>query len=79
VADVALVLEAGASAASLASVLHYNVVKRMQSNPAEFASEINLAHLNNPGFGRIKDAGIDDIKNYLATRGFHSRPMLARV
>lgn len=79
VEDVGAVLEAGASAASLASVLHYHIFKRVQSDPSEFASEINLAHLERAGFGRIKDAGIEDIKAYLDSRGFHSRPLLARV
>lgn len=79
VRDVASVLGTGASAASLASVLHYNVVRRFAADPAEFAEEINLAHLDKPGFGRIADAGVDEIKTHLAERGFHSRPLFARV
>jgi len=67
---------AGASAASLASVLHYHVLRHSQpADRAEFATEINLAHLDRPGFGTIADASLADVKLAIALGGHESRPL----
>ena len=73
---VADALGAGASAASLASVLHYHVLRHSRpADRAEFATEINLAHLDRPGFGTIADASLADVKAAIGLRGYASRPL----
>ena len=75
ISHVAEVLKAGASAASLASVLHYEFVQRLSSLDDEFAPEINLAHLRSPGFARIQDASLSRLKAELASQGLVSREL----
>jgi hypothetical protein len=41
----------------------------------EFAPEINLAHLERRGFGRIRSATLGEVKEAIAARGFASRPL----
>lgn len=77
--DVAEVLGTGAVAASLASVLHYDLIRRHTASSDEFAPEINLAHLQRPGFGRIRDASLPELKAALTARGLVSRPLKANV
>lgn len=72
---VADVLETGASAAAVASVLHYNFLKSYAWDSREFAPDINLGHLQRPGFGRIQDAGLRQLKTELASRGIASRQL----
>ncbi len=67
-------LAAGAAAVALASVLHYDLLSRHAVTDAEFAPEINLAHLQTPGFGRIQAASLLEVKATIADRGFASRP-----
>lgn len=74
-ADVAEVLSTGASAASLASVLHYNVLRDAGfADREKYAPEINLAHLERPGFARIRDASLGAVKTEMWSHGFASRP-----
>ncbi len=79
VEHVAQVLQTGAAAASLASLLHYDLVRRHRAEPAEFAPQINLAHLDQPGFAKVQDADLPELKAYLAERGMASRPLPAHV
>lgn len=79
VEDVAEVLRAGAAAASLASVLHYDLIRRFTAKSHEFAPEINLAHLQRPGFARIQDASLADLKTALAGQGIASRPLVTHA
>jgi len=79
VEHVADVLAAGASAAAVASLVHYELIRRADAPRAgEIAPEINLAHLARPGFARVREASLPELKQHLAERGFASRP-LARV
>ncbi|MGH7528079.1 MAG: imidazole glycerol phosphate synthase subunit HisF [Gemmatimonadales bacterium] len=79
VRHVAEVLAGGAAAASLASVLHYDLIRRFTAQRDQFAAEINLAHLQRPGFARIQDASLADLKSALARQGIESRPLVAHV
>ena len=74
--DVVDVIEAGASAASLASLLHYEFIQHYRVNPGEVASDINLQHLNQPGFAKVQATSLTDLKEYLTERGFESRPLV---
>lgn len=79
-ADVVAVLATGISAVSLASVLHYDALRRAQpADRTAFAPEINLAHLDKPGFGRITDAGLSAIKAAALAAGYVSRPLTAET
>jgi cyclase len=72
-ADVGDALAAGAAAAAVASVLHYNVFQDLKTDHGKFDAGINLAHLARPGFGRIESASLAQIKAEIASRGFNSR------
>lgn len=76
---VAQVLGTGAAAASLASLLHYNQARRHLAVPNQFSPEINLEHLQRPGFGKVQDVDLTQLKAYLAERGLVSRPLAAHV
>lgn len=78
-AHVAEVLRTGAAAAALASLLHYDFVQRHKAQASMFAPEINLAHLQRPGFAKIQDADLLELKAYLAERGLASRPLSAHA
>ena len=77
--DVADVLGAGAAAASLASVLHYNLLRHFAQEPQGFAPEISLAHLHRPGFAKVQDASLSELKATLAARGLAARPAMTHV
>jgi imidazole glycerol-phosphate synthase subunit HisF len=69
-------LAAGASAAAVASLLHYELIRRPDPPQAgEIAPEINLAHLARPGFARVREASLPALKRHLAVRGYASRPL----
>lgn len=74
--DVLEVIDAGASAACLASMLHYEFIKHYRVNPDEVAPDINLQHLNQPGFAKVKETSLADLKAYLAEHGLESRPLV---
>ncbi|MEP7225718.1 MAG: imidazole glycerol phosphate synthase cyclase subunit [Gemmatimonadales bacterium] len=76
---VAQVLGTGAAAASLASLLHYNQARRYLAEPNQFSPEINVAHLQRPGFAKVQDIDLIQLKAYLTDRGFVSRPLVAHV
>lgn len=78
-AHVAEALVTGASAVSLASVLHYDLIGRLTTEHDQFAPEINLAHLQRPGFAKIDHASLPELKAYLSERGFASRQETAHV
>jgi cyclase len=78
-AHVAEVLHTGAAAAALASLLHYDFVRRHEADRGSFAPEISIAHLARPGFAKIEDADLQELKSYLAARGLRSRPIPAHV
>jgi cyclase len=71
--DVGDALAAGAAAAAVASVLHYNVFQDLKRDHTRFDAGINLAHLDRPGFARIESASLARIKSEIAERGFNSR------
>jgi cyclase len=79
VEHVAQVLGTGAAAASLASLLHYNQARRYLAQPDQFSPEINLAHLERPGFAKVQDTDLIQLKAYLAESGFVSRPLPAHA
>ena len=79
VRDVGEVIGVGAAAAALASLLHYKLVKNQHGVAAEFAPEINLAHLERPGFAKIQDASLSELKDYLSSQGIASRPLPSHV
>lgn len=62
-------------AAAVASVLHYDLLARPEAAAAQYAPEINLAHLARPGFARIEPAPLATLKSALAARGHRSRPL----
>jgi cyclase len=72
-------VEAGASAVALASVLHYDVVRRLPTRRADFASEINLQHLDRPGFERVQATSLAELKRFLTEHGVASRSVVSRV
>ena len=72
-ADVLEAIGAGASAVALAAMLHYDVVTRLATDRADFASEINLQHLDRPGFGRVQATSLTDLKRFLTEHGIISR------
>lgn len=76
---VAQVLATGAAAASLASLLHYNQARRHLAEPDQFSPEINVAHLQRPGFAKVQDIDLIQLKAYLTQRGLVSRPLAAHV
>lgn len=67
------VLGSGATAVAMASLLHYNAIRHHDMRDADYQEEINLAHLDRPGFGRIEDVGLPELKRFLATKGVVSR------
>ena len=69
----------GAAAAALASLLHYNLIRGHRADAAEFAPEIQLSHLQRPGFAKVEDTNLTELKAFLAARGLASRPLPARV
>ena len=80
VQDVADVLRTGATAASMASLIHYNLMRHQDpTEDGEFAPEINLAHLARPGFSRIQDASLHEMKATLNDLGLRSRPRPSEV
>ena len=73
IADVAAVIEeSGASAACVASILHYNVLRHHRFDD-EFDPAIRTGHLGRAGFGRVEDVGLRALKESLRARGIVSR------
>ena len=62
-------------AAAVASVLHYDLLPRLDQSGESFAPEINLAHLTRPGFARITPAPLAEVRQALAARGHTGRPL----
>lgn len=58
-------IAAGASAVSLASLLHYEYVTSRETDRTSFAPGISTQHLENPGFGRVQATNLTDLKSYL--------------
>jgi imidazole glycerol-phosphate synthase subunit HisF len=79
VEHVAQVFHTGAAAAAMASLLHYNFVRRDRTERHQFADEINLAHLDRPGFANVLDTGLVELKGFLAEHGLLSRPLPAHA
>jgi cyclase len=75
--DLVDAIHAGASAVSLASMLHYHVMAHTAANRADFAAEINLHHLDHPGFARVKATSLTQLKRTLEEQGISSRPVVA--
>ena len=66
-----------ADAVSIASILHYNHVKRIILNKDDFSEEGNIEFLSKmSGFSRIQDATINSIKQYLTQQGIGCRYQL---
>jgi cyclase len=72
--DVVEVMDVTAAAA-VASVLHYDLLPRLQADPTAFDASINLAHLGRPGFARIAPASLAELKQQCTARGWTSRPV----
>jgi cyclase len=79
VEHVAQVFETGAAAAGVASLLHYNFIRRHCADRGAFAEEINLAHLDRPGFAKVQDTDLLQLKSALAEQGLVSRPLPAHA
>lgn len=62
---VAEAIAAGASAVSLASLLHYEYVTSRETDRTLFAPGISTHHLEKPGFGRVQATSLTDLKSYL--------------
>lgn len=62
-------------AAAVASLLHYDLLPRLDRSGDAFAPEINLAHLARPSFGRVTPAPLARLKAALQARGHRSRPL----
>lgn len=77
VAHVAEVIEAGlADAVSVASLLHYHLVRSLPVDHDGFAAEGNTEFLRRGGGNRrIEDCGLDELKAFLAGRGVDVRPI----
>lgn len=75
--DLVDAIHAGASAVSLASMLHYDVMVHTDADRADFAAEINLHHLAQPGFARVKATSLVQLKRTLEEQGISSRPVVA--
>lgn len=71
------VLSAGeASAASLASLLHYHAARVLPMPEGEIGAEINLAHLRGGAENaRIAGMSLRELKAALSARGLKSRPL----
>lgn len=77
-ADVLAAIQTGASAVSLASMLHYDtVIAREPIARADFGDQINLGHLDKPGFARVEPTSLGELKRFLSMKGYFSRPMAA--
>jgi cyclase len=76
---VAQVFETGAAAAAVASLLHYNFVRHDRTERHRFGEEINLAHLDRPGFATVQDTDLPQLKGFLAEHGLLSRPLPAHA
>lgn len=76
---VAQAFDTGAAAVAVASLLHYNVVRHHPAERHQFADEINLTHLDRPGFAKVQDTDLFKLKNFLADRGLSSRPLPVHV
>lgn len=79
VEHVAQVFDTGVAAAAMASLLHYNFVRRDRTERHRFADEINLTHLDRPGFGNVQDTDLLQLKSFLAEHGLVSRPLPAHA
>ena len=79
VAHVAGALKTGAAAAAIASLLHYNLIRSHQTERHTFIEEINLAHLDRPGFAKVQDTDLRQLKDFLAQQGLVSRPLPAHA
>ena len=65
-----------ASAASLASLLHYHAARSLPISAGEVGAEINLAHLRGRAENaRIADMSLCDLKAALTGHGLKSRPL----
>jgi len=72
----AVVEEGKANAVCLASMLHYNFV-RSHEVKGDFANEGNIEYLRvRPGFSKVRDATLREIKSYLIDHGIECRPVL---
>ena len=76
---VAEVLKTGAAAAAVASLLHYNLIRSHHTERHTFGDEINLAHLDRPGFAKVQDTDLRQLKDFLAQHGLVSRPLPAHA
>lgn len=77
--DVLDAVGAGASAVALAAMLHYDVVRHQSADRADFAPEINLKHLDRPGFGRVQATSLIDLKRFLTEHGVNSRNVVTHA
>ncbi len=62
---VAQAIAAGASAVSLASLLHYEYITGHETDRSAFAAGISTHHLDNPGFGRVQATSLANLKSFL--------------
>lgn len=76
-ADTLTAVRAGASAVAMASMLHYNLISGQTVDRSEIAPEINLHHLDNPGFKRVAKTSLPALKELLVGEGYDSRPLVA--
>ena len=69
-----VVEEGRADAVSLASLLHYDLVKKMTYSPEEYAEEGVIDFLQNGAtFTRVEAAGLGELKGYLSAHRIECR------
>jgi cyclase len=78
---VAQVIQEGrADAVSIASLLHYNYVRRQEYSAEQFAAEGNVEFLQGrrggTGFSKIQETSLPELKAYLVEQGFDVRQQL---
>jgi cyclase len=73
--DIYDVIDQGrADAVALASILHYNYIKRENSANGDYSQEGNIEFLRRgTGYSKIQDASLLEIKTYLSERGVDCR------
>ncbi len=70
-----VVRDGAADAVSLASLLHYHLVRTLPVDDEAFPGEGNTEFLRQGGgFRKIEDCALDDLKAYLADEGIDVRP-----
>ncbi|MCS7166163.1 MAG: imidazole glycerol phosphate synthase cyclase subunit [Gemmatales bacterium] len=69
-----VITQGKAQAVCIASLLHYNYVKKFPPNPEDFQEEGNLEFIKKRmQWNRIQDTDLEELKKYLVSRGVDCR------